>query len=102
MGDRIFDTAGRRQPEHMALPNNRVSGKARDKENLQSRTMLARFLRHDWVRRLRSWHETEFHILGTFARFIITAVATHLVMSFSQTLMHYKVGHRSNRRQAFP
>src|SRR5260370_16407855 len=26
--------------------------------------------------------------------FLVTAVATHLVMSFAQTLMHYKLGHR--------
>lgn len=26
--------------------------------------------------------------------FIVTAIATHLVMSFGQTLMHYKLGHR--------
>ena len=38
-------------------------------------------------------HETAFHILATFALLIITAVATHLVMSFAQTLMHYKLGH---------
>jgi hypothetical protein len=38
-------------------------------------------------------HETVFHILATFALLIITAVATHLVMSFAQTLMHYKLGH---------
>ena len=25
--------------------------------------------------------------------FLVTAVATHLVMSFAQTLMHYKLGH---------
>ncbi len=25
--------------------------------------------------------------------FLITAVATHLVMSFAQTVMHYKLGH---------
>jgi hypothetical protein len=25
--------------------------------------------------------------------FLMTAVATHLVMSFGQTLMHYKVAH---------
>src|SRR6202158_891399 len=25
--------------------------------------------------------------------FVVTAVATHLVMSFAQTLMHYKLGH---------
>src|SRR3984893_14180871 len=26
---------------------------------------------------------------------LVTAVATHLVMSFAQTLMHYKLGHHS-------
>jgi hypothetical protein len=25
--------------------------------------------------------------------YLVTAVATHLVMSFAQTLMHYKLGH---------
>jgi sterol desaturase/sphingolipid hydroxylase (fatty acid hydroxylase superfamily) len=46
-------------------------------------------------------HETEEEImLRTVSRllqeiplFLLTAIATHLVMSFSQTLMHYKLGH---------
>jgi hypothetical protein len=31
--------------------------------------------------------------LPELSLFLITAVATHLVMSFAQTLMHYKLGH---------
>lgn len=33
--------------------------------------------------------------------FILIAVATHLVMSFSQTLMHYKLGHHPMGRMFF-
>lgn len=40
-------------------------------------------------------HEPVFHILATLVPLIITAVATHLVMSFAQTLMHYKLGHHA-------
>ena len=29
----------------------------------------------------------------TLSLFLVTAVATHLVMSFGQTLIHYKVAH---------
>ena len=29
----------------------------------------------------------------TLSQFLVTAVATHLVMSFGQTLIHYKVAH---------
>lgn len=36
---------------------------------------------------------TLFHLLATFPLFLIAAAATHLVMSFTQTLMHYKFGH---------
>jgi sterol desaturase/sphingolipid hydroxylase (fatty acid hydroxylase superfamily) len=32
-------------------------------------------------------------LLPELPLFLITAVATHLVMSFAQTLMHYKLGH---------
>jgi len=32
-------------------------------------------------------------LLAELSLFLITAVATHLVMSFAQTLMHYKLGH---------
>jgi sterol desaturase/sphingolipid hydroxylase (fatty acid hydroxylase superfamily) len=39
--------------------------------------------------------KTAFHVLETFPLLVITAAATHLVMSFSQTLMHYKLGHHS-------
>ena len=35
-----------------------------------------------------SWFPSELPL------FLITAVATHLVMSFAQTLMHYKLGHQ--------
>jgi sterol desaturase/sphingolipid hydroxylase (fatty acid hydroxylase superfamily) len=38
-------------------------------------------------------YRTAFHVLETFPLMVITAVATHLVMSFAQTLMHYKLGH---------
>ena len=33
------------------------------------------------------------HLLLDLTLFLVTAVATHLVMSFGQTLMHYKLGH---------
>jgi len=33
-------------------------------------------------------------LLPEFSLFIVVAVATHLVMSFGQTLMHYRLGHR--------
>ena len=32
-------------------------------------------------------------LLPELALLLMTAVATHLVMSFAQTLMHYKLGH---------
>ena len=32
-------------------------------------------------------------LLPELSLFLITAVATHMVMSFAQTLMHYKLGH---------
>jgi hypothetical protein len=32
-------------------------------------------------------------LLPELAQFFMTAVATHLAMSFAQTLMHYKLGH---------
>src|SRR5438270_13333347 len=32
-------------------------------------------------------------LLQELPLFLMTAVATHLVMSFAQTLMHYKLGH---------
>src|SRR6202011_21745 len=45
-------------------------------------------------------HDAEAVMLQTVSRllpelplFLMTAVATHLVMSFAQTLMHYKLGH---------
>ena len=38
-------------------------------------------------------HHTVFHVLETVLLAVITAVATHLVMSFAQTLMHAKLGH---------
>ena len=38
--------------------------------------------------------QTVSRILPEFSLFLMTAVVTHLVMSFAQTLMHYKLGHR--------
>ena len=38
-------------------------------------------------------HLTIFQLTSKMPLFIITAFATHLVMSFAQTLMHYKLGH---------
>ena len=38
-------------------------------------------------------HRTLFHVLETFPLLVVTAAATHFVMSFAQTLMHYKLGH---------
>src|SRR5438045_6601904 len=37
--------------------------------------------------------QTTSRLLPELPLFLITAVATHLVMSFAQTLMHYKLGH---------
>ena len=37
--------------------------------------------------------QTASWFLLEFALFLVTAVVTHLVMSFAQTLMHYKLGH---------
>jgi hypothetical protein len=37
--------------------------------------------------------QTVSRLLPELPLFIMTAVATHLVMSFAQTLMHYKLGH---------
>jgi hypothetical protein len=37
--------------------------------------------------------QTASQLLPELPLFLITAVATHLVMSFAQTLMHYKLGH---------
>jgi hypothetical protein len=34
-------------------------------------------------------------VLHQLPLYLMTAVATHLVMSFAQTLMHYKLGHHS-------
>ena len=38
--------------------------------------------------------QTVSRLLPEVPLILVTAVATHLVMSFSQTLMHYKLGHR--------
>src|SRR3981081_3740876 len=38
--------------------------------------------------------QTVSRLLPELPLFLMTAVATHLVMSFAQTLMHYKLGHR--------
>jgi hypothetical protein len=37
--------------------------------------------------------QTVSRLLPELALLLMTAVATHLVMSFAQTLMHYKLGH---------
>src|SRR5580704_18962408 len=37
--------------------------------------------------------QTASRLLPEIPLFLVTAVATHLVMSFAQTLMHYKLGH---------
>src|SRR6266478_3725949 len=37
--------------------------------------------------------QTVSRLLPELPLFLMTAVATHLVMSFAQTLMHYKLGH---------
>src|SRR6202167_4890743 len=38
-------------------------------------------------------HQTVSRLLPELPLFLMIAVATHLVMSFTQTLMHYKLGH---------
>ena len=38
--------------------------------------------------------QTLLRFLSELPLFLMTAVATHLVMSFAQTIMHYKLGHR--------
>jgi sterol desaturase/sphingolipid hydroxylase (fatty acid hydroxylase superfamily) len=38
--------------------------------------------------------QTLWKLLPDIPLFIVTAVVTHLVMSFGQTLMHYRLGHR--------
>jgi hypothetical protein len=37
--------------------------------------------------------QTVLRLLPELPLFLMIAVATHLVMSFAQTLMHYKLGH---------
>ena len=37
--------------------------------------------------------QTALPVILKLSLFFVTAVATHLVMSFGQTLLHYKVGH---------
>ena len=37
--------------------------------------------------------QTVLRLLPELSLYLVTAVATHLVMSFGQTLMHYKLGH---------
>src|SRR6202035_2587396 len=39
--------------------------------------------------------QTVSRLLSELSLFLMTAVATHLVMSFAQTLMHYKLGHHA-------
>ncbi len=38
-------------------------------------------------------HQTIWRLVPELPLFLMTAVATHLVMSFGQTVMHYKLGH---------
>jgi hypothetical protein len=38
--------------------------------------------------------QTASRLLPELPLFLMIAIATHLVMSFAQTLMHYKLGHR--------
>src|SRR5260370_7819741 len=38
--------------------------------------------------------QTVLRLLPELPLFLMTALATHLIMSFAQTLMHYKLGHR--------
>jgi sterol desaturase/sphingolipid hydroxylase (fatty acid hydroxylase superfamily) len=38
--------------------------------------------------------QTVLRLLSELPLYLMTAVCTHLVMSFAQTLMHYKLGHR--------
>ena len=38
--------------------------------------------------------QTVSRLLPELPLILMTAVATHLVMSFAQTLMHYKLGHQ--------
>ena len=46
--------------------------------------------------------QTVSRLLPELPLFLITAVATHLVMSFAQTLMHYKLGHHPMGGKFFP
>src|SRR5262249_21431070 len=43
--------------------------------------------------RKRPCSQTASRLLPELPLILMTAVATHLVMSFAQTLMHYKLGH---------
>src|SRR3974377_885655 len=45
--------------------------------------------------------QTVSRLLPELALLLMTAVATHLVMSFAQTLMHYKLGHHPLGGQFF-
>jgi len=38
--------------------------------------------------------QTVSRLLPELPLFLLTAITTHLLMSFAQTLMHYKLGHR--------
>lgn len=40
-------------------------------------------------------HQTIMKFLPEASLFLVTAIATHLVMSFAQTLLHYRLGHHS-------
>src|ERR1700737_3626401 len=46
--------------------------------------------------------QTVSRLLPELSLFLMTAVATHLIMSFAQTLMHCKLGHRPMGAKFFP
>jgi len=41
-------------------------------------------------------------MLAELPLYLLTAATTHLVMSFAQTVMHYKLGHHPMGRQVLP
>ena len=45
--------------------------------------------------------QTVSRLLPEVPLILVTAIATHLVMSFAQTLMHYKLGHHPMGRKFF-
>lgn len=46
-------------------------------------------------------YQTAFWLLRDLPLFLVMAIGTHLVMSFCQTLMHWKLGHRPMGGQFF-